>query len=136
MNVDEVLKIFLALGVGGLLVQLVRSGFERKKMSADATKTMVEAATTLLTPLNERVQHLEAELKATKEELRMTGNRCDRTEGELRKTQEELARTEAKLERAHKALSQAAVEIGRLREALNVRPYRQPIPIDMKPDDL
>lgn len=54
-------KFSVALGLGGVVVELVRSAFQRKQMGASTAKTFTDAAVVLVGPLQARVSALEAE---------------------------------------------------------------------------
>ena len=78
-----ILQWAIALGVGAIVNEIIRSLFQRKKMDADAAesitnaaKTITDSATSLLSPLHaeiaslrEEVGRLTAELAATRDEL-------------------------------------------------------------------
>lgn len=65
-----VLQWVVALGVGAIVAEVIRSGFQRRKMSADAAKVITDAATVLLGPLQVRIKDLEVEVEATRRELK------------------------------------------------------------------
>ena len=78
-----ILQWAIALGVGAIVNEIIRSMFQRKKMDADAAasitnaaKTITDSATSLLNPLHDeiaglrrQVEELTAELAATRTEL-------------------------------------------------------------------
>lgn len=59
--------VLVGLGLGGVVVEIVRSILHRKGMDASAAKSVTETALSLVAPLRERVHELEAELTATEE---------------------------------------------------------------------
>lgn len=59
--------ILVGLGLGGVVVEIVRSVLHRKGMDASAAKSVTETALSLVAPLKERVAELEKELSATEE---------------------------------------------------------------------
>jgi uncharacterized protein HemX len=69
MNDINVVEWVIALGVGAIVAELIRSTFQRRKMGADAAKVITEAATTLLGPLQQRVKDLEGIIEETRKEL-------------------------------------------------------------------
>lgn len=56
-----ILQWAIALGIGGIAAEIVRSLFQRKNMAPDAAKTITEAATSLLAPLREELAAERAE---------------------------------------------------------------------------
>lgn len=69
MTTPEVLQLLVALGVGAVVTELLRSVLQRKHMNADAAKVITDAATSLLQPLQHRVRELEDEIVRTRSEL-------------------------------------------------------------------
>ena len=69
MTGPEVIQWVVALGVGAVFAEIVRSGFQRKKMGADAAKTITDAATVLHGPLHDRIKELEQAVTETRAEL-------------------------------------------------------------------
>jgi predicted nucleic acid-binding Zn-ribbon protein len=104
MDVQIILGLLTAMGVGAVLLETVRAVFTRKKMSADTAKILVEAANTLVEPLREEVQTLRIETKKLKDER-------DTLEHELSETLEMATSLRQELQMARS-------EIGLLREAL------------------
>lgn len=66
-GVDNWAAILVGLGLGGVVVEVVRSILHRKGMDASAAKSVTETALSLVAPLKERVSELESELSATEE---------------------------------------------------------------------
>lgn len=87
----------LALGVGAVLAELVRSGFQRRKMSADAAKVITDAATVLLGPLHDRVHELEGEIQATRQELNQARRELDGARTQVQALTRELEGARADL---------------------------------------
>lgn len=69
MTTEIALQWVVAIGLGAIVAELIRSGFQRRKMSADAAKIITDAATSLLGPLQSRVRDLETEIEVTRKEL-------------------------------------------------------------------
>lgn len=59
--------ILVGLGLGGVVVEIVRSILHRKGMDASAAKSVTETALSLVAPLKERIAELEKELTTTEE---------------------------------------------------------------------
>lgn len=53
MTAGEVIRLLTALGVGAVLLAIVNGLFSKRKLSADATKVITEAATGVLANLKE-----------------------------------------------------------------------------------
>jgi peptidoglycan hydrolase CwlO-like protein len=87
---EQITGYIVAIGLGAILVEIIRSFVQRKQMGANAAKTITEAATTLLAPLQARVKELEATVALT--------------QTQLTKTQERLAEAQSRLNEAHNRL--------------------------------
>ena len=98
MSSHDVLQWVVGVGVGAILVELIRSFVQRKKMGADAAKVITDAATVLLEPLQRRVRELEEEV--------------DKTRKQLTEAREEVAEATEALQAAHR-------EVVRLRDLLS-----------------
>jgi tetrahydromethanopterin S-methyltransferase subunit B len=85
---DEVLKWVVAVGLGGVIVEVIRVATQRKKMSADAAQVITQAAAALVTPMQARITQLEplvekvSRLEALVDSLTRELDRCQ-TELEL-----------------------------------------------------
>jgi hypothetical protein len=91
MSPEDVLAWVVALGAGAILAEVVRSGFQRRKMGADAAKVITDAATALLGPLQSRVLELETvvaetrrELMAARQQVAMLTAELEAARGEIR----------------------------------------------------
>lgn len=69
MTGDRLIEWLVVLGLGGVLVETVRSLFMRKKMGADYATAISGAAISLLEPLEHRIHQLEQELDQTRMQL-------------------------------------------------------------------
>ena len=96
MNPDRIVEFLVALGVGGIFVEAIRSFAQRRKMGADYADVVVKTALGLIEPLEHRIDELEHELEATKTELSQTKRLLRQTQGELRATQQELHKYEGR----------------------------------------
>lgn len=101
MSSTEILQWAIALGLGAILAEIVRSFLQRKKMGADAAKTITEAATSLLGPLREelaaeRAEH-SLELKAERIKVAEVRKELDQalTEAKYLRGELAMARVEA-----------------------------------------
>lgn len=65
---NDIVGWLLALGVGGILVEIIRSFFQRKNLHADYADVIAKSAMMLLEPLEKRIKELEAELVKVKRE--------------------------------------------------------------------
>lgn len=61
---------------GGLLVELVRGLWQRRKMGADAALVVSRSAVILLEPLAKRVEAAEAEVASLRSELAEAAREC------------------------------------------------------------
>lgn len=89
----------IAAGLGAILLEVVRSVLQRKKMGADAAKVNVDTAISLLGPLQKEIQRLQGEVTVAREETaaaKREGAECRR---ELTMTKAELS--EARREVRH-----------------------------------
>ena len=68
-DVPKPVQWLLAVGVGGLLVELIRGLFQRKKMGADYADVISNSAVRLLKPLEERIAELEQQVRDARAEL-------------------------------------------------------------------
>jgi len=101
-NVDDVIvKILVVLLTGSYLVEIVRGIFQKKVVKstaglndANATQIIVASTTTLLKPLQTRVDELEAELVEARKEVRKLVKQLQETTAEnTRITSENIAIT-------------------------------------------
>lgn len=99
-NVDDVIvKVLVVLLTGSYLVEIVRGIFQKKVVKstahlndASATQVIVASTTTLLKPLQLRVDELEAELvEARKEAKKLVKSLQDATAENTRLTAENMA---------------------------------------------
>lgn len=72
MDLRDITEILLAAGVGGVLVETIRTYRQRKKLGADYADVIASSAIKLLQPLEERILLLESELLETKRRLAAT----------------------------------------------------------------
>ena len=79
----------VALGLGGLVAEALRSFVQRRKMGADYADVIAGTAVKLLEPLNKQIAALQEELAATKVELAATKNELTATKAELQSVREE-----------------------------------------------
>lgn len=69
MDGSQILQLLTALGVGAVLVEIVRSFFQRKNMGADYASVISSSAVSLLAPLNQQIEELRTEVNAAKNEV-------------------------------------------------------------------
>jgi septal ring factor EnvC (AmiA/AmiB activator) len=74
---DAVVKILVVLLTGGYLVEIIKGLFQKRAVKsaaqlndANATQVIVASTTTLLKPLQDRIQELEAELVEARQEAK------------------------------------------------------------------
>lgn len=91
MSTTALLEWVIALGVGAILAEVVRSAFQRRKMGADAAKIITEAATSLLGPLRSRIAELEALVLETRHELESARQEVVLASADLAKARREIS---------------------------------------------
>lgn len=69
MTPDEWVRLCVALGFGGVIMEVIRSYLQRRKMGADYAEVISRSAVGLLAPLEERVHDLERQLSAALAEV-------------------------------------------------------------------
>lgn len=94
-----VLQWALAAGLGAILLEVVRSIVQRKKMGADAAKTNTETAISLLGPLRSEIERLQGEIRSAREETAAAKQEGAACRQELMMTKAELS--EARREVRH-----------------------------------
>lgn len=97
MSGTEVIQWVVALGVGAVIAEIVRSGFQRKKMGADAAKTITDATTLLLGPLHDRIKELEQAVSETRAELDVAREQVMLATSELHEARLEVRDLRAKV---------------------------------------
>lgn len=104
MSIDEWIRLGVALGVGGVVLELVRSFFQRRKMGADYAEVISRSAVGLLAPLEERVHDLETKL--------------GKSETRCRVLHEQLAESEGRANALTRNLGECRLEVHALRQQL------------------
>jgi hypothetical protein len=69
MDSDRIIELLIALGLGGVAVEVVRSFFLKKKMGADYADVISASAVRLLVPLENRIHELEREVVSYRNKL-------------------------------------------------------------------
>lgn len=103
----DLTQVLTAAGVGAVVVEAIRSVFQRKKMRADEASVISSAAVSLLQPLEKRIHELEDELDKTKLDLMAVTSEWNHTKRELRE-----ARTEVRALRAEAASGREEIRRG------------------------
>lgn len=111
MTTSDVFQAMVALGVGGLLGDIVRSFFQRKKVGADYADVISASAVRLIEPLEHQIDDLEEALGKCRTELKTTRI-------ELRHSQEELGNTQTALDRALTEASLLRLQIQQIKEGM------------------
>lgn len=98
MNADDWIRLGIALGLGGVIVELVRSFFQRRNMGANYAEVISRSAVGLLAPLEKRTEELEAKLgksetrcRALHRQLKDSEHRADRLSRHLAEALAEVA---------------------------------------------
>lgn len=97
MNGTTALEWVVALGVGAVVAEVVRSMLQRRKMGADAAKVITDAATVLLGPLHDRIKELEVVVADTRRELDAAREQVMLATGELHEARNEVAALRARI---------------------------------------
>ncbi len=87
---DNFLQWAVAAGLGAILLEVVRSLLQRKKMGADAARTNTETAISLLEPLRSEITRLQGEVESTRQELISTRRELTLAKAELTETRREV----------------------------------------------
>lgn len=116
-NAQQIAAFVAAFGGGAVLVETVKSLFQRGKMDADAAKTITDAATQLLAPLQARVEELEEDVTTLREKL--SGAQDD-----LAEARAQLRDTLRQLQSATWELEQLRRRVQRSNDALDARDER------------
>jgi predicted nucleic acid-binding Zn-ribbon protein len=103
MTATAVLSLLTALGLGAVLVEIVRSFFQRKNMGADYASVISSSAVSLLEPLNKQIADLKKEVEEAK-------TQAHAATVALREVQEELRTERQKRIEAEDALTQKRIE--------------------------
>lgn len=93
MTSDDWFRVGAVLGVGGLIVELIRGFFHRRKMGADYAEVISRSAVGLLGPLEKRVHDLEDALASSE-------TRADHLADQLTQSEERARTLSRLLERA------------------------------------
>lgn len=90
---NGVLQWAIAAGLGAILLEVVRSVLQRKKMGADAAQTNTETAISLLGPLRQEIERLQGEVATAREETAAAKREGAACRQELTITKAELSDT-------------------------------------------
>lgn len=80
----------VALGVGGLIIEIIRGIFQRKRMGGDYADRMASAASALVDPLRRRVQEADDEVSDLRRRLRLAENEVEMLRSELADARHEV----------------------------------------------
>lgn len=124
MGRAEWVQFVLAIGLGGIIVEALRSMSQRRKMGADAAKSITDATMALLRPLHERIEELEDELVEERQRFQaeMASARRD-FEQQTAAMKQDLATARMELADARTELAEARRAVRELRES---REWRNP----------
>ena len=81
---------FVALGVGGLIIEIIRGIFQRRRMGGDYADRMASAASALVDPLRRRVQEADDEVSDLRRRLRLAENEVEMLRSELADARHEV----------------------------------------------
>lgn len=101
----------VALGLGGLVAEALRSFVQRRKMGADYADVIAGTAVKLLEPLNKQIQELQGKLEITQRQLAATNDELTATNTELTATKEELSATQLVLGSTQRELQALRAEM-------------------------
>lgn len=104
MNADDWIRLGIALGLGGVIVEAVRSFFQRRNMGANYAEVISRSAVGLLAPLESRVEDLEAKL--------------GKSETRCRVLHEQLAESEGRANALTRNLGQCRLQVSALQQQL------------------
>lgn len=93
MTGPAILQWAIAAGVGAILLEIVRSLFQRKKMDASAAKSIADTTVVLLEPLKAEIKRLTAEVLTTRQELTLTKLELSAARREVRQLRERVRNT-------------------------------------------
>lgn len=90
MEPDSIAGLLLAAGIGGIIVEVIRTLRQRKKMGAEYADVIASSAIKLLEPLEHRIEDLEEDLKEEQRVSKETKAELKACRSELRSCREEL----------------------------------------------
>lgn len=88
-----ILQWAIAAGLGAILLEVVRSLFQRKKMDASAAKSITDSTLMLLDPLKAEIKRLQGEVTTTRRELTMTKAELSAARREVRQLRDRVKAT-------------------------------------------
>ena len=80
----DLLGYLTTFGLGAVVLEIVRSAFQRRKMGADTAEVISRSALALLAPLEKRIEDLTHELEEARTELATTRQELGEAREEIR----------------------------------------------------